>query len=231
MVLALLAFFNPAGAQEDVKRPPLLVPDSVDTAQQFVPAGWRAEEAKPKEIDLNGDGKPDLAFVISNGGSGASGPGEPSVVKHVLILALRGADGKLHRSVVSDAAVQDGDEGGSFGDPFQDLSIERGAVVIMHFGGSRERWNFTHRYRFQNGQWTLIGLDIGYTDSTDPENYNDQDIKLSTGLVEASEKGDPGGGRRKKPETKGSFYELEVSPVSKAPTIDGRIADGIDECW
>lgn len=223
---ALLAFLRPAGAQEEVKRPPLRVPEVADTALQLVPLGWRPEAEMPKEVDLNGDGRADVAFVISNGGSGVSGSPDPSVVKHVLILALRGDGGKLHRSIVSDAAVLDGDEGGAFGDPFQGLSIERGAVVIMHYGGSRERWGFTHRYRYQNGQWTLIGLDIGYTDSTDPEqHYDNQDINLSTGLVEASEKGDYEG-RPKKPETSGSYYELEVPPVSKTPTIDGRIEEG-----
>jgi hypothetical protein len=189
-----------------------------------VPPGWRAEEDMPKEIDLNGDGKPDVAFVISNGRFDATGT-ESTVVKHVLILALRGDDGKLHRSVVSDAAVLDSDEGGVFGDPFESLSVERGAVVIMHYGGSRDRWGYTHRYRYQNGQWELIGLDYGNTDSTNLEHYDNHDINLTTGLVQASEKGDYEG-RPKKPEVSGSYYELEVLPVDKSPEIDGRITPG-----
>jgi hypothetical protein len=200
------------------------VPEVVDTALQFVPPGWRAEGGMPKEIDLNGDGKPDAAFVISNGRFDATGS-EPTVVKHVLILALRGDDGKLHRSIVSDAAVLDGDEGGAFGDPFEDFSIEQGAVVIMHYGGSSDRWGYTHRYRYQDGQWVLIGLNFGNTDSTNLEHYDNHEINLTTGLVEASEKGDYEG-RPKKPEIRGSYYELEVLPVDKAPRIDGYIAPG-----
>jgi hypothetical protein len=220
-----LAVLQSAGqAQEEVKRPPLRVPEVVDSALQFVPPGWRAEEGMPKEIDLNGDGRPDVAFVISNGGSGVSAA-EPAIVKHVLILALRGNDGKLHRSVVSDAAVLDGDEGGAFGDPFESLSIERGAVVIMHYGGSRDRWGYTHRYRYQGGQWMLIGLDFGNTDSINLEHYDNHDINLTSGLVEASEKGDYEG-RPKKPEISGSYYEIEVLPVDNAPRIDGDIAPG-----
>jgi hypothetical protein len=209
---------------QEVKRPPLRVPEVVDTALQFVPPGWRAEEGMPKEIDLNGDGKPDAAFVISNGRFDATGS-EPTVVKHVLILALRGNDGRLHRSIVSDAAVLDGDEGGAFGDPFEDFSIEHGAVVIMHYGGSSDRWGYTHSYRFQDGQWTLIGLNFGNTDSTDLEHYDNREIDLTTGLVEASEKGDYEG-RPKKPKISGAYYELEVLPVDKAPRIDGDIAPG-----
>ena len=138
-VAMILAGLCSAGqAQDDVKRPPLHVPEAADTALQFVPSGWRVEGV-PKEVDLNGDGKPDAALVISHGGIGEPGDGALVVVKHVLVLALRGPDGKLHRSIVSDAAILDGDEGGMFGDPFEDLSIEHGAVAIMHYGGSRDR--------------------------------------------------------------------------------------------
>jgi hypothetical protein len=213
-------------AQEEIKRPPLRVPEVADTLLQLVPPGWRAEEGKTKEVDLNGDGKPDAAFVISNGRFDATGPAESTVVKHVLILALRGDDGKLHRSVVSDAAVLDGDEGGAFGDPFEELSIEKGTVVIMHYGGSRDRWGYTHRYRYQNGQWMLVGLSFGNTDSLAPnDHYDNHEINLTTGLVRASEKGDYEG-RPKRPEISGDYYELETLTVDLAPRIDGDIGSG-----
>src|SRR5258707_10950943 len=99
---------------QEIKRPPLRVPETADTVAKFVPRGWRLEDESLKEADLNSDGRPDAAFVISNGG----GANDSTVVKHVLVLALRSADGKLHRSIVNDAAVLDGDEGGVFGDPF-----------------------------------------------------------------------------------------------------------------
>ncbi len=224
-VLSWAVLQSAGRAQEEVKRPPLRVPDAVDSVSQFVPPGWRLEEGMPKEIDLNGDGRPDVAFVISNGRFDATGS-ESTIVKHVLVLALRGEDGKLHRSIVSDAAVLDGDEGGVFGDPFESLTIERGAVVIMHYGGSSDRWGYTHRYRYQGGQWMLIGLNFGNTDSTAPnDHYDNHDINLTTGLVEASEKGNYEG-QPKKPEISGSYYELESLAVDKAPRIDGQIAPG-----
>jgi hypothetical protein len=220
----LLTVLQSAGqAQDEIKRPPLRVPEVADTALQLVPSGWRADEEAPKEVDLNGDGRTDVAFVISHGG--APGDDPPAVVKHVLVLALRGADGKLHRSIVSDDAVLDGDEGGAFGDPFESLSIEKGAVVIMHYGGSRDRWGYTHRYRYQGGQWMLIGLSFGNTDSLDLEHFDNHDINLMTGAAEASKKGDYEG-RPKHPEISGSYYELEVLPVDQAPGIDGSAGPG-----
>jgi hypothetical protein len=222
-VIFLAALCVPTFAQE-IKRPPLAVPESADAAAKFVPRGWRLEPETLKEADLNADGRPDAAFVISNGAN----LNDPNVVKHVLVLALRGSDGKLHVSVVNDAAVLDGDEGGVFGDPFQGLSIARGVVEIQHYGGSRDRWSFTHKYRFQNGQWELIGLQLGNTDTLDLEHYDDQDINLSTGLVNAKKRGrdGPDGEIIDTPEIGGSYYELQVSPVERAPTIDGKLAPG-----
>lgn len=218
VVLVSSATFAAVQAQDEVKRPPLLVPEVAETALQFVPPGWRAETYGPNEVDLNGDGRLDAALVISHGGTAE----EPVVVKHVLVLALRGPDGKLHRSIVNDAVVLDGDEGGAFGDPLEDFSVEGGTVAITHYGGSRERWGYTHRYRYQNGQWMLISLGFGNTDTLDLEHFDDHDIDLTTGAATASEKGDYEG-QPKKPEIGGAYYELEVLPVDIAPDIDGRM--------
>lgn len=221
--LLLLVLCNVTSAQED--HPPLRVPEVVTEAAEFATNGWRLDKEFLKEGDLNGDGRPDAAMVISHGELGVNTKGESTFVKHVLVLALRGDDGKLHRSVVSDAAVLDGNEGGVFGDPFDGLVIERGAVVISHYGGSRDRWSYTHRYRFQNGQWMLIGLTIGNTDTLDLEHFDELDINLSTGLVNSHQKGEsdpPQGKRSRKPETYGSYFELESLPVAKAPKIDGQ---------
>jgi hypothetical protein len=225
VALLLAGFHSPGAAQDEIKRPPLRVPEVADTALQLVPPGWRAEEQVPKEVDLNGDGRTDVAFVISHGGTGAPGDDPLAVVKHVLVLALRGADGKLHRSIVSDDAVLDGDEGGAFGDPFESLALEKGAVVIIHYGGSRDRWGYTHRYRYQSGQWMLIGLSFGSTDSLNLEHFDKHDINLMTGAVDAGKKGDDEG-RSKRPEISGSYYELEVLPVDQAPSIGGSAAPG-----
>ena len=221
--IVLIARISAAQDQE-VKRPPLQVPESADTPAKFVPRGWRLEDETVKEVDLNGDGRLDAAFVISNGAN----LNDPNVTKHVLVLALRGSDGKLHVSVVNDTAVLDGDEGGVFGDPFQGLSVARGVVEIQHYGGSRDRWSFTHKYRFQNGQWELIGLEVGSTDTLDLEHYDDEDINLSTGLVNAKKRGRDGPDGEIVPtrEISGSYYELQVSPVEKAPTIDGKLTPG-----
>ncbi len=44
-------------------------------------------------------------------------------------------------------------------DPFESMSIERGCIVFFHFmGGASFKSNHTHRFRYQNNTWELIGV-------------------------------------------------------------------------
>ena len=79
--------------------------------------------------------------------------------------------------------VLSADEGGMFGDPFQEVTIKRGALVIEHYGGSRIRWHYTHRFRWQNEQWQLIGATIVYGAPCDY--WHTYDYNLSTDKVVA----------------------------------------------
>ncbi len=49
------------------------------------------------------------------------------------------------------------DQGGVFGDPFEDMSIENGAVTIRSLRGARWRWGDTTRFRLEEGAWLIKG--------------------------------------------------------------------------
>lgn len=78
-------------------------------------------------------------------------------------------------------AILDSDSGGMMGDPFSGISIEKGILIISHFGGSSWKWAFTDKYRYQNGHFELIG----YTGSSGrPGDYMKYiDFNLSTGQL------------------------------------------------
>ncbi len=80
--------------------------------------------------------------------------------------------------ITSIGAVLPSAHGGMMGDPFEDVSIERGCIVITHFGGSRQKWNYIHRYRFQQGEFQLIGATISYGSPCDY--FETLDYNLST---------------------------------------------------
>ncbi len=72
--------------------------------------------------------------------------------------------------------------GGVMGDPFEGVQIENGAIVLNHFGGSREKWHYTHRFRYQDSEWNLIGATVVL--SSPCEQSETLDYNVSTGKIE-----------------------------------------------
>lgn len=71
--------------------------------------------------------------------------------------------------------------GGVMGDPFQEVSIENGCIVLYHMGGSRDKWAYTHRFRYQKDKWELIGVTVSYFSNC--ETWENFDYNLSTGKI------------------------------------------------
>lgn len=71
------------------------------------------------------------------------------------------------------------DHGGMMGNPYEGISIKNKTIIVNHFGGSRQKWNYTHRYRFQNNNWYLIGASVNFGAPCDY--FQSLDYNLSTG--------------------------------------------------
>jgi len=123
--------------------------------------------------DLDKDGIPEKVVIYNT----------DSVVDFGLVRALHiykkeGDNWKVWRK--SNTAIMKSNEGGaSVEDPFQNISIKNGILIITHQGGGGpSMWSFTHKYRFQNNSFYLIGV------STEDNHYEDKtvfDYNLSTG--------------------------------------------------
>ena len=59
-----------------------------------------------------------------------------------------------HRSL---HAVGNSRDGGMMGDPFEEIEIKNGILLISESGGSSWKWGHTDKYRYQNKQFELIG--------------------------------------------------------------------------
>jgi len=72
-------------------------------------------------------------------------------------------------------------EGGMMGDPYSEMEIKKGILHISQNGGSSWKWGFTDKYRFQNGEFYLIG----YTSLGGKfcEYWRAVDFNLSTGKM------------------------------------------------
>ncbi|MCR2803550.1 hypothetical protein [Paenibacillus soyae] len=175
----------------------------------FIPAGWGvAAKGDPivAEGDLNKDGVQDVAMIIEQSESEAEG-----APRRVLLIAFGSSAGEFSLSIIADKVFMRADEGGVWGDPFESLSIDRGSVVVSHYGGSNWRWYSKYRFRYQDDDWYLIGATKG-EHFTGDESRTEEDYNLLTGdyiITTTNEEGvvsTEKGNRGKKPLVKlGSF--------------------------
>ncbi|WP_115810340.1 hypothetical protein [Winogradskyella pacifica] len=78
-------------------------------------------------------------------------------------------------------AILPSEHGGMMGDPFEGISIDRNCIVINHSGGARQRWHYTHRFRYQSDAFQLIGVTVNFGSPCD--NFFNFDYNLSNGKI------------------------------------------------
>ena len=130
--------------------------------------------------DLTKDGVDEKVLVLNTGEIGEMG--EERVL---LVFQIENGGWKMiHRA---SGPIMPSEHGGVMGDPLQTVRVEKGAIVIKHFGGSRAKWNHTHRFRLQNDKWELIGVTLVTEDACiEKETF---DYNLSSGRVTYSHVG------------------------------------------
>ena len=110
----------------------------------------------------------------------------------------------------SSTAILSSEQGGVMGDPFDGISIEKNCIVINHFGGSRQKWNYTHRYRYQNGDFQLIGANVF---SGAPCDYFETfDYNLSNGKIKYEKEIEDCDKKTSKIEKKEMIWKEEALP-------------------
>lgn len=148
----------------------------------FVPKGWHV--LAKAEGDLNKDNLLDWAAVLEADQPVKSLKEYDNDQKpRILFVAFKQADGAYKLSVQSNEYVLLSNEGGIFGDPWDDLRIERGTLLVRFYGGSADRWAYAYRWRFQQNDWYLIGFTHTAT-STVSNEFEQYDFNLSTGAAE-----------------------------------------------
>ena len=130
---------------------------------------------KPQGDDLNGDGEPDRIEVVTtteeNDGLGFK--------RQLVVFTGEGAD--LDAWYTAEDVILSTEHGGTMGDPLESVEIEDGTIVVKHFGGSRTKWSYTHRFRWQGDDFKLISTII---ENDDPCNERTKlNYELSTNLA------------------------------------------------
>ena len=125
--------------------------------------------------DLDKDSIPELVVAYNTAHENEI----DGVVRELIIYRLK--NNKWTEWKKSEQALYGSKNGGLMGDPFGEIAIKNGILLISQNGGSSWKWEFTDKYRFQNGEFYLIGYSsiVGKL----CEYWKDVDFNLSTGKM------------------------------------------------
>ncbi len=187
--------FPPTNNPDDKTKTPTVMPpkSTLPPFEMELPAGYKM--LREATGDLDRDGQAEKVFVLNTGEIGEMGE-----ERILLIFKVMQDDWKLMHQ--AKGAVLPSEHGGVFGDPFQSIKIDNGTIVLVHFGGSRDQWNYTHRFRLQNKKWELIDAKVqneAACERTELFDYN-----LSTGKVKHQ-------------------YVKHICENGKDPEVDGKV--------
>ncbi|MGU5846076.1 hypothetical protein [Aeromonas hydrophila] len=161
--------------------------------------------------DLDKDGIDEKVIVLDTGLDGEIG------TQRTLLIYKKKQD-KWALWLSSQGLILDSAHGGMMGDPFMSIEIQRGAIVIEHFGGSRQKWSYTHRYRFNNKAWFLIGATINY--GAPCEGFFEFDFNVTTGKATYKTYQDGCSDEDISPNFKTEQRDISI-PVTKPIEMDG----------
>jgi len=131
------------------------IPATGNTYAAFVPAGY--DTLAIAKGDLNNDQQEDLALVLKSKKEDDK-DADPNIEPpgRLLVLLFKTAEG-YQTAIKLDSAILCQQCGGVFGDPFADITIRKNVLTINHYGGSAWRWELTHRFRYQQNDFYMIG--------------------------------------------------------------------------
>lgn len=141
-----------------------------------VPKNYTAIDSVRGDLDL--DGKDELVVAYNTRASNGDRQNE-NIPRELRIFKKQGAAWQVWK--VSSQVLLGSNEGGMMGDPFGELKIEKGTLLISHNGGSSWKWANTDQYRYQNNEFYLIGYKSTYGKPC--EYWGDVDFNLSTGKL------------------------------------------------
>lgn len=199
---------------------------AADSTMQAAPAGAAPAAANTVDTpagmtklaeasgDLDGDGQPEAVAVFDTGKENEEyGIG---TARELHIYQQKAGKWELSKNYLG--PIMSSESGGLKGDPFDTMLVDNGVLVIRHFGGSRSTWDYTHRFRFQDGDWRLIGVtNITGANCEVIETY---DYNLSTGGINYEklvENCDEGYDTRKVTKTNKTF----TNKLKELPRLEG----------
>jgi hypothetical protein len=114
----------------------------------FVPHGFEIIEEKIGDLDRDGISEKIIVYNTDD-------TTEDGIVRELQILKKSNKKWTIWKK--SRNAVLKSQGGGTMGNPFEGIEIEKGMLIISFSGGSSWKWSYKDKYRFQHGKLELIG--------------------------------------------------------------------------
>jgi hypothetical protein len=158
------------------------IPKTGKSPKEFIPKGY--DTLWVANGDMNKDGISDRAMVLKDVREDTAAMGSDINGANRLLVVLFKTSTGWELAAESADIIMCKACGGVFGDPFALMGITNGVLTIDHYGGSAWRWSYTHKFRYQNGDFFLVGKtrnsfwdvknceDLGEMAGTDYEDIN-----------------------------------------------------------
>lgn len=171
-----------------------------------------------KEVfgDLDKDGIDEKVVVYDMTDQDEDGEG---IDRELIIFKRKGNDWITWKR--STQAVLNNKDGEARGDPFEDIKIEKGILIVQQIGGMSWRWTRTDKYKFLRGEFELIGFSWGYGGGKYREYWERADFNLMTGDITYSKEYDDREDKKAKGEDE---YENYNHKLKKRILLQNRTA-------
>ena len=154
IILLLLFFVSQISlARQKSLSDTIILPEKI---LKFIPKGYALIDTVMG--DLNLDKFQDIILVLKTIGEDTAF--DATEYKRPLLLLLGQADETFQLAARNDNVVYCYQCGGAFGDPYDGVTIKKGAFAVYHFGGTNDRWSneITFKYSKVDSTWYLFKI-------------------------------------------------------------------------
>lgn len=124
--------------------------------------------------DLDGDGIDEKAIAFNT-----PREGEMGFERELRIYSE--LDGLWSLWITAVGPVLSSESGGVMGDPFEKLEIHKGQLELFHFGGSADKWSYSHAFEHLDGNWELTNATLSFFRNCDYSETYTYDLANGTG--------------------------------------------------
>jgi hypothetical protein len=171
--------------------PKLIVQSS--SIASIIPKNWKAIDTAYG--DLNNDKKEDLVLVLEYNQPidevRAYGDADTEIIREfqkprVLAIYFKNARYQYVFGLQNNNFILRSEEGGAYGEPYQQVTIVDNRLILDFMGGSSWRWQLNYQFKYENKEWLMVKATNSSWDATSGEMNNKEYNFVSKKLIQTT---------------------------------------------